>query len=272
MPPGGVAMPSAGAPGAAPAGATTAASVTANPPSVGSLFAPSGPLGQIRQGQAETEAKANQTVAQAKTDQDQYNEARVAEISAQRAGYPLAQLHSLYEKYGGNLPSGHGAGDYISAASAADFLSSILGHFRLNSDDSNLTGLQLLRKYGTQVSQAVASNFKINPTNMALESAEQTSPGAELNPEANQHLIDNLWRINQLAVKFNHDKQAYYESHGQSLNGWNDAWRGEISDNNAIPLSKYPSQTSNLRGVPMGLVPSTDPAKGQSWFPMAELQ
>jgi hypothetical protein len=249
-----------------------AASAPANPPTAGAqppsavpnIQGPGSVVGDLAAQRAAQEAANTQTKMAAEDYTKQYLDAQRDEIAAQQAGYPLHQIQSVMAAHGGNLPTGKGAEDILNAQSMANMISTWLGH-PLTSEESTQTGLELLRKYGGQVSQAIAQRLGVH-SNMGLESSQETSPGINIGSSSNEHLVDNLVRLNDLAQKYAHDKQSYYNAHGKSLDGFNDAWKQSISGANAIPLSKFGRSVTLKNGQKGVYVPSTDPS-GFSLFP-----
>jgi hypothetical protein len=168
--------------------------------SAAQIFSPSGVMGQMRQGQAQTDAQVAATAAKSAAAQQRFQKTQEEGPMLIAASYPLRQIQGLIEKNGGVLPSGSGAESVMGKESLANMIGSALGH-PLTSEDSNLTTLELLKKYGVQVAGAQAQSLNVHPTNLGLETAEHTSPGTSLSGPANMHLVDNLVRLNDLAQR-----------------------------------------------------------------------
>lgn len=234
----------------------------------GAAFAPTGPLGQMATAQAATAARVGQIGDTAKEYNSQYLQAQNDEATAREAAYPLHQLQGVLEANGGMLPTGKLAPELMSGTSVANMIGNILG-VQVPSD---LPPMELLNKYGKQLSQKMAANLHTNPTNMDLESTGETTPGTTLSNTTNLHLIDNLARLNDLSVKYAQAKQQFYRANGNSLDGFQQAWTNSIDKGNAIPLGKYPVATKQGRdGELYDKVPSTDQS-GFSWVKHGAVQ
>jgi len=222
------------------------------------------PIVQQGQGMA---AAGDVTAAKAKANQERFQSAQQQGPALLAAAYPLRQLQSVLEKNGGHLPTGEGATQLMHGLSLANTLGSLIGH-PIAQEDSTLPAMELLKKYGMQAAQSQAQSLGLH-TNLGLESAETTSPNTSLSGATNQHLVDNLIRLNQVSQKkaqFEHD---YYLSHGQGPNAYDNFtqdWQNAISGPNAIPLSKYGRAVTLKNGGKGMYVPSTDPS-GFSLFP-----
>jgi hypothetical protein len=231
----------------------------ANPAATGPL-APYMPL--ITAGQ-NVDAQGRAKGAIAGQQADEYTQATHQAEAARNAAYPLRQIQGILEKTGGELPTGQGADKLISAESLGNLVSTALGH-PLTSEDSQLTALQLLHKYGVQIATAQAQNVNVSPTNLGLNLAGQTSPGTELSGPANLHLVDNLVRLNDLNQKYFQAKQSYYQQNG-NLDNFQKTWQQSIDGGKAVPLSRFPIATrTGSDGKLYDKVPSTD-HRGFSW-------
>ena len=237
----------------------------------GSALAPVIGLGNEARANANTQ---NQIATQKAAWAQQNLDAQKQETALRFSAAPLYQLKGILDQNGGQLPTGVGADKVMDFGSAANFITSLLGH-PLDSADTpdKISSLQLFNKYGTQLQQAMAAGILPgNATNASLEFAGHTSPGIGLSNTVNVHLIDNLTRMNDLRIKYAQDFQQYYKGHNGDMSDWNNAWVKSISGNNAIPLSKYPIRESKLPdGTAAGEYASTDPS-GFHWFPKAAVQ
>lgn len=264
IPPG---SPSAPGVGPQAPGATQGA-----PPSgsgVAGFMAPGTPVGTLVNAAQTLQAQGGAKAAVAKAQADEYTEATHLAETTRNASYPLHQIQGILEKNGGMLPTGAGANNVINAESVGNLVGTLLGH-PLTGEDSQLTGLQLLHKYGTQIAQAQAGSLGLH-TNFGLENTTETSPGTELSGPANLHLVDNLVRLNDLTSKYAQAKQDYYQKNG-NLNGFQQTWQASIDGASATPLSKFPVATARgSDGQFYDKVPSTD-HRGFSWVPHGSIQ
>lgn len=240
------------APGAAPG----------QPGNLSSVTDPNSAAGQLRIGAAATDAAAQAMQAKSAAAQQRFQRTQDQGPALLAANYPLRQVQAVLEKNGGTLPTGKEADSVIKGLSLGNMVSSFLGH-PLTDEDSRLTSMELLHKYGTQIATSQAASLNVNPTNLGLQTAGETSPGTGLSGPANLHLVDNLIRLNELAQKRNQFEHDYYMQHGQGPNSYDNFtqdWQKEISGPKAIPLSKY-GRKVNLRDGSKGTyVPSTDPS------------
>lgn len=237
----------------------------------GGALAPVIGLGNEARANANTQ---NQIATQKAAWAQQNLEAQKQETALRYSAAPLYQLKGILDQNGGQLPTGVGADKVMNFGSAANFVTSLLGH-PLDSADTpdKISSLQLFNKYGTMMQQALASGILPgNATNASLESAGHTSPGIGLSNTVNVHLIDNLTRMNDLRIKYAQDYQQHYKDHGGDMSDWNNAWVKSISGDNSVPLSKYPTKESkHPDGAAWGYYPSTDPS-GFSWKPKSSVQ
>lgn len=263
-PPGLAGAPPAG--GAPPAPGATPAVPPSVPPNLGaSVLGPGSPAGSIIAQQQLNEAQGGAITAMQKANQERYQATIGRTGELQNAQYPLRQLQAVLDKNGGTLPTGQGSEDVMSAASVGNMISTLLGH-PLAQEDSKLTQMELLRKYGTQVAMSLTGR----PTDLGYESAATVSPSTHIAGPTNSHLVDNYIRLNELAQKKNQFEHEYYLSHGQGPHAYDNFaqdWTNEISGAKAIPLSKYGREVTLKDGSKGVYVPSTDPS-GFSLFPV----
>jgi hypothetical protein len=218
------------------------------------------------------DARSNSLTAQAGDDQTTYQKARSLAETARNSSYPLHQLQAVLESHNGVLPTGKGAADVLDASSMLDMVKTYLGQ-QPSGEDSTMTGVQLLNKYGTQLAQAAAQMAHVNPTNFGMETAEKTNPSVGLNNAANVHLVDNLARLNDLAQRYAGAQQNWFEdpSHGRSFSGFQRAWQNAL-DQQPLPLSKFPVKTKPGKdGNAYDYLPSTA-RSGFSWYPHGQVQ
>ena len=238
----------------------------------GGALAPVTALGNDVRNNANTQ---NQIAQQKAAWAQQALDAQKQETALRLAASPLYQMKGILDQNGGQLPTGVGADKVMDFGSAANMITSLLGH-QLDSAETpdKISSMQLLNKYGMKLQQAEAAGILPgNATNASLESAGHTSPGIGLSNTVNVHLIDNLTRMNDLRIKYAHDFQQYYKDNKGDMSDWNNAWTKSISgDDNSIPLSKYPTRDStHPDGSAWGYYPSTDPS-GFSWKPKSSVQ
>lgn len=232
--------------------------------SLAGTIAPGTPIGDTIKQAQENQAQGEVIGQQAKANQTRFQQAQETGPQLLAAAYPLRQLQAVLEKNGGVLPSGEGADRIVSTASLVNSIATLLGH-PLTDEDSRLTQMELLRKYGGQVQQSLMGRN----TDMGAAEAEKISPGIGPTQAANLHLVDNYIRLNALAQKkaqFEHD---YYLAHGagpHAYDNFTQDWLKEISGPKAIPLSKYGRPVTLKNGKSGLYVPSTDPS-GFSLFP-----
>jgi hypothetical protein len=194
---------------------------------------------------------------------NEYTDAQKQALAAQQASYPLRQLQAVLEKSGGAPNTGELAPDVLKARSIANMLG--IG------DPGNLSALELIRKFGGQAAQRMASQMNIHPTDFDLMSTQELNPNITLSPQTNLHLVDNLIRLNDLGQKYFAAKQSYYQQN-RTLDGFQSAWSNSIDKGGAIPLSKYPSETKpGPDGKTYGKYPSTD-QRGFTWRPVGSVQ
>lgn len=261
--------PQSGPQGTTQAPGAPQGSPVAQPGGVAGFMAPGTPVGTLVNAAQTLQAQGGAKAAVAKSQADEYTEATHLAETTRNASYPLHQIQGILEKNGGMLPTGAGANNVINAESVGNLVGTLLGH-PLTGEDSQLTGLQLLHKYGTQIAQAQAGSLGLH-TNFGLENTTETSPGTELSGPANLHLVDNLVRLNDLTSKYAQAKQDYYQKNG-NLNGFQQAWQASIDGANATPLSKFPVATARgSDGQFYDKVPSTD-HRGFSWVPHGSIQ
>jgi hypothetical protein len=258
----------AGAPpvagGGLPSNAPTPPGTPGQPNSAGGApwMRPGSVVGDMIAQKQQNDAQGAAVQAAAAANQARYQKTQQEGPALLQASYPLRQIQGILEKNGGQLPSGEGSQNVMGAASLTNMVATLLGH-PLTADDSRLTSMELLHKYGTQIAQTQAASLGVHPTNMELQSAGETSPGTSLSGPANLHLVDNLVRLNSLAQKkaqFEHD---YYLSHGSgptAYDNFTQDWQKQISGPNAVPLSKYGRNVTLKDGSKAMYVPSTDPA------------
>jgi hypothetical protein len=261
---------------ASPALANGRGGIGGAPPPSGNLgrdvLGPNSPAGSVIAQQQQNDAQGGMVNAKTAANTARFQQTQEAGPALMAAQYPLRQIQALLEQNGGTLPTGKDAPAVMGVASLGNMIATVLGH-PLTDQDSRLTSMELLHKYGVQVAQSQAAALTGHPTDLQSRSASETSPGTELSQPSDLHLTDNLIRLNQLAQKkaqFEHDYFLNAQKRGQTpadaYDNFNLDWQKEISGPNAVPLSKYGRKVTMKSGQPGVYLPSTDPS-GFSLYP-----
>lgn len=240
----------------------------AGPTATPNLVGPGSLAGDVATQQGMTAAGIEAQKAKSAAAQQRYQQTQTAGPALMTQAYPLRQVQAILDKNGGNIPTGEGAERVQGAASIVNMVATALGH-PLTNEDSRLTSMELLHKYGTQVAASQAEALGLPHTNMGQETATGVAPGTGLSQPADTHLVDNLIRLNALAQKknqFEHDYYLHNQGRPDAYDNFTQDWQNEISGAKAIPLSKFGRDVIMKNGKPGVWVPSTDPS-GFSLFP-----
>lgn len=225
------------------------------------LFGPGSMVGDLQSQKAATDAANAATQAKSAAAQQRFQQTQALGPQLMEQAYPLRQVQAILEKNGGNIPTGEGAERLQGAASIVNMVATALGH-PLTNEDSRLTSMELLHKYGAQVAASQAHALGLPGTNAGQEMAQSFSPGTGLSQPSDTHLVDNLIRLNALAQKKNQFEHDYYLKNGQapgSYDNFTQDWQKAVSGSNAIPLSKFGRDVKLKDGSAGVWVPSTDP-------------
>lgn len=231
------------------------------------IMGPGSPLGDLGLQKAQTDAAIEAQKAKSVAAQTRFQQTQTAGPALMSQAYPLRQVQAILDKNGGNIPTGEGSERIQGAASLINMVATVLNH-PLTGEDSRLTSMELLHKYGTQIAASQAQALGLPNTNMGQETAAGVAPGTGLSQPADTHLVDNLIRLNALAQKKNQFEHDYYLKNGGAPNSYDNFtqdWQEEISGNKAIPLSKFGRDVTLKDGSKGVWVPSTD-SSGFSLF------
>lgn len=234
----------------------------AGPTATPNLAGPGSVGGDIAAQQGLTAANIEAQKAKSAAAQQRYQQTQTAGPALMTQAYPLRQVQAILDKNGGNIPTGEGAEHVQGAASLINMISTALNH-PLTNDESRLTSMELLHKYGTQVAASQAEALGLPHTNAGQEAATSVAPGTGLSQPADAHLVDNLIRLNAVAQKKNQFEHDYYlknQGRPDAYDNFTQDWQGQISGAKAIPLSKFGRDVTMKNGKPGVWVPSTDPS------------
>ena len=263
---------------ASPALATGRGGIGGAPPPQGgnlgqAVLGPNSPAGSVIAQQQQNEAQAQLIRDKTAANTARYQQTQEAGPALLQAQYPLRQMQAILERNNGALPLGKDAPVLQGWASLGNMIATAATGHGMTDEDSRLTQMELLHKYGTVAAQNIAASVTGRPTDAQSATAASISPGTELSGPANLHLVDNLIRLNQLAQKkaaFEHDYFLDADKRGQTptnaYDNFNQDWQKEISGPNAVPLSKYGRKVTMKSGQPGVYLPSTDPS-GFSLYP-----
>lgn len=232
-------------------------------PNSASWMAPGSVMGDMKAQQQANEARGQGMTAIAGKDADEYKQAQADSATSRAALYPLRQMQGLLES--GKLPAtGHLAPNELDLRSVANM-------FGVGNPDT-LASMEEFRKQSGLAAVRMAQQIGAAPTDFALSASQGTVPGNTLSEKGNNSLNDNLIRLTQVSQKQADAKQDWYQSHNNSMAGFQQNFANSIDGANAIPLSKYPIISKvGTDGNTYDKVPSTD-KRGFSWVKHGTVQ